>query len=114
MLILLPKLETVHLGLDSIKFSKEGITQSLLILGESKSLKHLTLSLIHNKIQDEGAKALVEGLKDLKKNLLTLNLLLISNDFTAETGKIFEEFLPTIEKANALYLSFYANKLGNF
>lgn len=95
-----------------MKFSNEVLTQSLLALGESKSLKHLTISLIHNKMHDEGAKALVEGLASLKKNLLSLNLILISNELTEETGKILEEFIPTIEKATSLYISLYANKIG--
>lgn len=108
----LPSLHTVSLMVDAMKFSNEVLTQSLIAIGESKSLKHFTFSIIHNKIQDEGAKALVDGLVSLKKNLLTLNLILISNDFTAETGKILEEFIPSIEKATSLYISLYANKIG--
>lgn len=108
----LPSLHTLHFALDAMTFSNEALTQSLLALGESKSLKHLTISLIHNKMHDEGAKALVEGLASLKKNLLSLNLILISNEFTEETGKILEEFIPTIEKATSLYISLYANKIG--
>lgn len=52
-------------------------------LGHSKSLKSLTVSLIHNKIKDEGAQALFSGFTELRKKLTTLNLVLMSNDFTS-------------------------------
>lgn len=95
-----------------MKISNEVLKECMETLGHSKSLKNLTVSLIHNKIKDEGAKALLEGFTELKKHLTTLNLILISNEFSEETGKLFQEFLPTLEKVTSLYLSFYANKIG--
>lgn len=92
--------------------SNVALTECMNILGNTKSIKHLTVSLIHNKIKDEGAKALLDGFSELKKKLTTLNLILISNDFTSEVGKVFEEFLPTLEKVTSIYLSLYANRIG--
>lgn len=93
-------------------FSNNALTGIAHLIGSNKALKHLTLSLIHNKIADEGAQALVDGFTTLKDQLETLNLILISNAFSEKTGKIFEQFLPTLSKATSLYLSFYGNSLG--
>lgn len=47
-------------------FSNAALTGIVEFIGLNKALKHLTLSLIHNKIADEGAQALVNGFVSLK------------------------------------------------
>lgn len=47
-------------------FSNNALTGIAHLIGSNKALKHLTLSLIHNKIADEGAQALVDGFTTLK------------------------------------------------
>lgn len=57
----LPSLHTLHLGFDSMNIGNSALTGCMNALGNSKTLKNLTVSLIHNKMKDEGVKALLEG-----------------------------------------------------
>lgn len=95
-----------------MKFSDSALTSSVKAIGQSASLKDLTLSLIHSKIKDEGAQALLDGFAELKSKLTSVNLVLISNGFTNNSKPIFAKLLPIFSSAESLYLSLHANKIG--
>ncbi|EGR30670.1 isoleucyl-tRNA synthetase, putative [Ichthyophthirius multifiliis] len=109
----LPQLQVLFLGLDSITLKAETLNQCFQAVSKSAKISNISLSIIHNKIQDSGIEQLAEGISSFQnKNLRKLNLILISNEITSVGAQKLAQAVQKIQSLNTLQVSLYANKLG--
>jgi Ran GTPase-activating protein (RanGAP) involved in mRNA processing and transport len=105
-------LNSLELRLDKVHIDAKGSQALGLALPQLAPLQHLSLSLIHNNLTEEGIWPIAKGVADLNASLTSLKLVLISNGLKAEAGEILASMLQKLPSLAALNLNLYQNRLA--